>query len=67
MREIHEVAHCDKGVPQSLCGRDPLVSIQSQHPLQEVDKLTPIRFLSQHVGPLQVRRHVDLDTNIKQE
>ncbi len=58
---IHEVAHCDKGVTQSFCRRDPFVGIQTEHPLQEVYKLSSISFLSQHVRPLQMRRQVDLE------
>lgn len=58
---IHEVAHCDEGVTQSFCGCDPFVGVQTQHPLQEVDKLPSISFLSQHVGPFQMRRQIDLE------
>lgn len=58
---VHEVAHCDKGVTQSFCGCDPFVGVQTEHPLQEVYKLSSISFLSQHVCPLQMRRQVDLE------
>lgn len=57
---IHEVAHRDKGVTQSFCRCDPFVSIQTKHSLQEVYKLSPVSFLSQHVSSLQVRGKVDL-------
>lgn len=51
--------HGDEGVAQSLHGRDPLVCIQRQHLLQQVDELPPVGLLRQDVGPLQAR-HVHL-------
>lgn len=61
MGVIHKVAHCDEGVTQSFCRCDPFVSIQTEHPLQEIYKLSSISFLSQHIRPLQMRRQVDLE------
>lgn len=58
---IHEVAHCDKRVAEGFCRCDSFVCIQAEHPLQEVYKLSSIGLLSQHVGPLQMRRQVDLE------
>lgn len=62
VRIIYEVTHCDKRVTQSFCGCDPLVGIQAEHTLQEVNELSSISFLSQHVSSLQMRRQVDLET-----
>ena len=42
-------------------GRDPLVRVDGQHLGQQVDELPPVGLLRQHLGPLQVRRHVHLD------
>lgn len=63
MRIIYEVTHCHKRVTQSFRGCDPLVGIQAEHTLQQVDKLSSISFLSQHVSSLQMRRQVDLETH----
>lgn len=51
---IHKVTHGDKGVTQSFCGIDALVCVQAEHPLQQIYKLSPVGFLSQHVCSLQV-------------
>lgn len=60
VRVIHEVAHRDEGVTQGFCRRDPLLSVQTEHPLQQIYELSSVGFLSQHVRPLQMRRQVDL-------
>lgn len=55
------MAHGDEGVRQCLGGCDSLVSVQPEHPLQQVDELPPVRLLCQHVRALQLRRQVDLE------
>lgn len=59
VREVQQVRHGDKGVVQSLHGRDALVCVQRQHLLQQVYELPPVGLLCQDVRPLQVA-HVDL-------
>lgn len=60
VREVQQVCHGDKGVVQSLHGRDALVGVQRQHLLQQVYELAPVGLLRQDVGPLQ-GGHVDLE------
>ena len=59
MREVEQMGHRHKGVVERLHGGDPLVSIQSEHLLQQVDELPPVCLLCQDVRPLQTS-HVDL-------
>lgn len=59
VREVQQVCHGDKGVVESLHGRDALVGVQRQHLLQQVYELPPVGLLCQDVRPLQVG-HVDL-------
>ena len=57
--EGQQVAHGDEGVVEGLDGRDPLVGVQREHLLQQVDALPAVRLLRQHVRPIQVG-HVHL-------
>lgn len=59
VREVQQVSHGDKGVVQSLHGRDPFVRVQRQHLLQQVYELPAVSLLCQDVCALQVR-HVNL-------
>ena len=57
--EGQQVAHGDEGVVEGLDGRDPLVRVQREHLLQQVDALPAVRLLRLHVRPVQVG-HVHL-------
>lgn len=54
VRIIHKVTHGHKGVTQSFRGSDSLVCVQAEHPLQQVNELSSVSFLSQHVRSLQM-------------
>lgn len=59
MGEVEQVGHGHKGVVQSLHRRDPLIGVQSEHLLQQVNELPPVRLLCQDVSSLQTG-HVHL-------
>lgn len=61
VRKIQQMAHSDKRVRQGLAGSDSFISVEPQHPFQQVDELPPICLLSQHVRALQVRGQIDLE------
>lgn len=56
--------HGNEGVVERLHGRYPLVCVQSQHLLQQVDEFPSVSLLCQDVRPLQARHvHLQGDTN----
>lgn len=55
------MAHSDERMRQGLAGSDSFISVESQHPFQQVDELPPVGLLRQHVRALQVRGQIDLE------
>lgn len=60
VRVVHQVRKCRKRMVQRLPRRYPALLVDREHPLQQVDKLPPVRLLRKQLATLDVRRDVHL-------
>lgn len=58
--EVQQVGHSNKWMVERLNGRDPFICVDGQHLGEQVDELSPVCLLRQHVTALQLCAHVHL-------
>ena len=61
MGVFDQMGEGDEGRVEGFAGGDSPILIDRQHSLKNVDEFPTIRLFAEQLGPLQVRRNVDLD------